>query len=90
MIGAMTIRTTWTYPTTVPVPTAGCPECSAEQLHCHETLVLHADGTAECEGYPACGLDPAAHDLWMACAALEAWGYTGEDHDLDAGLPLAA
>lgn len=67
-----------------------CDPCEADLAHCHETLVVHADGATECEGFPDCGADPAAHDLWMACSELEACGCTGDDHDLGHDLPLAA
>ena len=50
---------------------------------CSETLVLHADGTVECEGEATCGLDEHAHDLWVTCDELRC-GCVGED----APIPL--
>jgi len=48
---------------------------------CTETLVLHADGTVECEGEASCGLDELAHDLWVTCDELRC-GCVGEDGPL--------
>lgn len=90
MLTVMKLRTPRTPPTPLFAGTGGCSSCAGELAHCHETLVVHADGSAECEGYPACGLDPTGHDLWMACAELDGCGCTGDDADLAGGLPLAA
>lgn len=75
---------------TAPLRAPACSDCADGLLHCHHTLVLHADGTAECEGYPHCGLDAGAHDHWVACTELVACGCTGADHDGWAGLTAAA
>ena len=56
--------------------------------HCHETLVLHADGTVECDGEAACGLDELQHDLWVACDELGC-SCTGDESPLEGWL-LAA
>jgi len=48
---------------------------------CGHTLVVHADGTAECEGERACGTDEALHEWWVACHELGC-GCVGEEHDL--------
>lgn len=45
---------------------------------CHGTLVLHADGSAECEHEATCGLDELQHELWVSCAELRC-GCVGED-----------
>jgi hypothetical protein len=74
-------------PGTVEAPP--CDGCAGGLLHCHQTLVLHADGTAECEGYPRCGLEPPAHDHWVACTELASCSCTGSDHDGWAGLAAA-
>jgi hypothetical protein len=50
---------------------------------CRGTLVLHADGTAECEHDHDCGADDLLHDLWVACGELGC-GCTGDE------LPFAA
>ena len=62
-----------------------------EQTSCRHTLVVHADGTHECEGVTWCGLEELLHDWWVACDEL-ACGCVGEEHDLTLGfaLPLAA
>jgi len=59
-----------------------------ELAHCHETLVLHADGTLECEGEAVCGADELQHDLWVACGELGC-GCVGDDAPLEGWL-LAA
>jgi hypothetical protein len=57
---------------------------------CQGTLVLHADGTAECEHESACGLDDLQHELWVACDELGC-GCVGDDAPLEGwALPLAA
>ena len=52
-------------------------------LGCEHTLVLHADGTAECDGAHECACDEHVHELWATCDEL---GCTcdleGEEHDL--------
>ena len=35
-------------------------------MTCEHTLVVHADGTHECEGQ-GCGADELAHEWWAAC-----------------------
>jgi hypothetical protein len=35
--------------------------CELDLEHCHGTLVLHADGTAECEHGAVCEADEAQH-----------------------------
>jgi hypothetical protein len=47
---------------------------------CRHTLVLHADGTHECEGSPACRGDELLHEWWVACDELRC-GCVGEEHD---------
>ena len=55
--------------------------------HCHGTLVLHADGTAECDEV-FCGSDELQHELWVACDELGC-GCVGDDAPLEGWL-LAA
>ena len=62
--------------------------CDTELTHCHGTLVLHADGTAECEHAEACDVDEAQHDLWVTCHELRC-SCAGDDAPLDGWL-LAA
>ena len=68
------------------------PCCTGEQVlaHCHGTLVLHADGTAECDGAGACELDELQHELWVACDELGC-SCAGDEAPLDGWtLPFAA
>jgi hypothetical protein len=51
-------------------------------MPCHHTLVLHADGTAECDGVHECGCDQLVHDLWVSCDELRC-GCVGEEHGLE-------
>jgi hypothetical protein len=45
-----------------------CSDCQNELAHCHELLIVHADGSAECTGDDACEVWTEAH-LWvMTCA----------------------
>jgi hypothetical protein len=62
--------------------------CGSELAHCHETLVLHADGAVECDGEDVCGLDELQHDQWVACDELGC-GCAGDDAPVDSWL-LAA
>jgi hypothetical protein len=65
------------------------PACCADGLaHCHGTLVLHADGTVECDDVDACGADESQHELWVACDELGC-GCVGDDAPLEGWL-LAA
>jgi hypothetical protein len=48
---------------------------------CNGTLVLHADGTVECEHELACGLDELTHPLWVACDELDC-GCVGDEMPL--------
>lgn len=58
--------------------------------HCHGTLVLHADGSVECEHAEACGLDELQHELWVACDEIGC-SCAGDDAPIDAwALPFAA
>jgi hypothetical protein len=36
-------------------------------LTCERTLVLHGDGSHECEDGARCGGDPLAHEWWVSC-----------------------
>lgn len=56
---------------------------------CRHTLVVHGDGTAECEGHDRCGSDDALHDWWLPCHELGC-GCVGEEHDLVVGYARAA
>ena len=62
-----------------------------EQTSCRHPLVVHADGTHECEGATWCELEELLHDWWLPCDELSC-GCVGAEHDLTVGfaLPLAA
>jgi len=62
--------------------------CDNELDHCHGTLVLHADGTTECEQGDVCDADEARHELWVSCGELRC-SCAGDDAPLDGWL-LAA
>ena len=68
---------------------------SMETWTCTGTLVLHADGTDECEHAEACGSDSLVHDWTLSCAELGC-GCAGEERPLEsvvadwAAIPLAA
>jgi hypothetical protein len=68
---------------------AAAPCCADGLAHCHETLVLHADGTVACDGEATCGLDELQHELWVACDELGC-GCAGDDAPLDGWVPLLA
>ncbi len=55
-----------------------CATCDADLLHCHGTLVLHADGSAECDEAHRCGVREDIHDCWIACSELLC-GCTGDE-----------
>jgi hypothetical protein len=61
------------------------------ETNCRHTLVVHADGTHECEGGTWCGTDDLLHDWWVPCDELgcQCVG-EGEEHDLVLALPIAA
>ena len=50
-------------------------------MTCQHTLVLHADGTTECDGARDCGCDELLHELSVGCDELDC-GCIGEEHDL--------
>lgn len=64
-------------------------KAQAHPAGCTSTLVLHADGTAECEGEACCGLDELQHELWVACDELGC-GCVGDDAPIGADTWLLA
>lgn len=61
---------------------------------CPGTLVLHADGTDDCDHLDVCGADSVVHDWTVSCAELGC-GCAGEERPLESvvappALPLAA
>lgn len=66
-------------------------EIDDEIRACRHTLVVHADGTQECEGVQACGCEVMLHEWWLPCDELGC-GCVGEEHDagLEPALLLAA
>jgi hypothetical protein len=69
-------------------PTGPAACCGGDLDHCHGTLVLHADGTVECEEHATCDADEARHELWVTCDELRC-GCLGDDAPLEGWL-LAA
>jgi hypothetical protein len=67
----------------------GCAPCAAELWHCHGTLVLHADGTAECDDAHHCHAREDVHDWWLPCTDLGC-GCTGDERPLELELAAAA
>jgi hypothetical protein len=66
------------------------PTAEPDVAGCRGTLVLHADGSVECDDQERCGADEAQHDLWVACDELGC-GCVGDDAPLEGWvLPLAA
>ncbi len=55
-----------------------CRPCHTGLAHCHDTLVVHADGTLECESWARCLADELMHDLWVPCTTLSC-GCTGDE-----------
>ena len=55
-----------------------CRPCAAGDHHCHGTLVLHADGTAECDEAATCEVREDLHEWWVACVELGC-GCTGDE-----------
>jgi hypothetical protein len=78
-------RTPLTTPTAI-LPAAPCGPCDAGHHHCHGTLVLHADGTVECDDVADCACREDLHDWWIACVEIGC-GCTGDEQPL---LLLAA
>lgn len=70
-----------------PIGPAAC--CGNDLDHCHGTLVLHADGTVECDEHATCEADEARHELWVTCDELRC-GCVGDDAPLEGWLLLAA
>lgn len=56
---------------------------------CRHTLVVHADGSQECEGVRHCGGDELWHEWSLPCDEL-ACGCAGQEHDLTVGIGRAA
>lgn len=56
-----------------------CHPCTAGIDHCHGTLVLHADGTAECDEHHHCEAREDLHEWWVPCIDLGC-GCTGDEH----------
>lgn len=60
-----------------------------EVTSCEHVLVLHADGSNECEGQHTCGGDELLHEWATPCHELGC-ACTGEEHHLAAGGAIAA
>lgn len=44
-----------------------CESCTGDLIHCHGTLVIHADGTTECTDDGCPGAHLALHELRLVC-----------------------
>ena len=64
-------------------------EMEMETATCHGTLVLHADGTVECDEVEVCGAVEVVHDWWVSCVELGC-GCTGDEGDLVVLRPSAS
>ena len=54
---------------------------------CHGTLVLHADGTDECEHAADCACEELLHEWAISCAELGC-GCAGEERPLESVVPF--
>ena len=59
-------------------------ELRDELFECGGVLVVHADGTVECDEGHECGADEAVHGWWVPCTELVC-GCTGDEADLLVG-----
>jgi hypothetical protein len=50
--------------------TTECPLCNRGIEHCHGTLVVHSDGTAECTDMTCEDLYVDTHELVLECVQL--------------------
>ena len=50
---------------------SSCLSCARGWLHCHETWVVHPDGSAECTKVD-CTVGPEGHDLVVGCREIDA------------------
>lgn len=64
-------------------------ELTEELYECRGVLVVHADGTSECDDQHECGADEAVHGWWLPCSDLGC-GCTGEEADLEVAYLVAA
>jgi hypothetical protein len=60
---------------------------SMEIEMCHGILVLHADGTDECEHAEICGCEELLHEWALPCAELSC-GCAGEERPLESVVPM--
>ncbi len=63
----------------LPATDRPCWACATALDHCHGTLVLHADGAAECDHADRCEGREDLHELWIPCTDLIC-GCTGDEH----------
>jgi hypothetical protein len=66
---------------------SSCQDCGLEIDHCHGTLVVHSDRTAECTDAACELLDLLRHPLIIDCVAVLGGCCAGE---VDADLALAS
>jgi hypothetical protein len=61
-----------------------CRECEREIVHCHDVLIVHADGSYECSGDGECSGWVETHSWVVTCAELS------PDGCCSAEVPVAA
>lgn len=54
-----------------PQDQTNCPECAAELDHCHGTLIIHTEGTAECTDSECTVTLSCRHGLVVDCSSLQ-------------------
>jgi hypothetical protein len=52
------------------MPSIECVLCSRGTGHCHGSLVVHSDGTAECTDITCVELEAGLHELVLDCRQL--------------------
>ena len=45
-----------------------CSDCNGGWDHCHDALIIHTDGTAECAAGPGCPPTADIHGIRIPCA----------------------
>ena len=61
-----------------------CRDCDALVAHCHDVLIVHADGSYECSGEEPCAGRLEAHAWVVSCDEVVPAGCCAEE------MPLAA
>jgi hypothetical protein len=48
-----------------------CRSCVADLDHCHGTLIMHVDGTADCTDFDCRDTDAVRHALRITCVEID-------------------